>query len=166
MTTPASPTPTHIEWANLIQAGRDLISSQPAGRLPTHEHVRRAVSNAYYATFHHLAESNATALVGLPTNPTTAAVWVRIYRGLDHRTARAAMQNNRQHFSAPAQRFARVFVGLQQRRHSADYDPNAVFTANDGVMDLDRAESAILGLAQITPDERLHIATLTLIRAP
>ena len=165
MTTPASTTPAPIEWANLIQAGRDLLSPQIAGRLPTHEHIRRAVSNAYYAMFQALAENNATALVGAPTNQTTAAAWARIYRGLDHATARAALQSNRQNFSISVQGFTNAFVDLQQRRHSADYDPNAVFTASDGTMHLDRAESAILGLAQIAPDERLHIATLTLVRS-
>ena len=78
MTTPATPTPAPIEWANLIQAGRDLLSPQQAGRLPTHEHIRRAESNAYYAMFHSLAHSNATTLIGPPTNPTTTAPWSRI----------------------------------------------------------------------------------------
>ena len=165
MTTAASQTPAPIEWVNLIQAGRDLLSPQQVGRLPTHEHIRRAVSNAYYAMFHALAESNATALVGPPSNPTTAPAWTRIYRGLDHTAARSALQSNRQYFSMPAQRFTRAFVDLQQHRHSADYNPNAVFTANDGAIHLDRAESAILGFAQISPDERLHIATLTLVRS-
>ena len=165
MTTPVSPTPAPIEWANLIQAGRDLLGPMPAGRLPTHEHVRRAASNAYYAMFNALAESNAAALVGPHTNPTTAAAWTQIYRGLDHTIARRALQGNLQDFSAPAQRFTRAFVDLQQIRHSADYDPNAVFTTSDGAMHLDRAESAILGFAQISPDERLHIATLTLVRS-
>ena len=165
MTTPASPTPAPIEWTNLIQAGRDLLSPMPAGRLPTHEHVRRTASNAYYAMFHALAESNAAALVGPHTNPTTATAWTQIYRGLEHTAARRALQSNLQDFSAPAQRFTRAFVDLQQIRHSADYDPNAVFTASDGAMHIDRAESAILGFAQISPDERLRIATLTLIRS-
>ena len=66
MTTPARPTPAPIEWTNLIQAGRDLLSPQPAGRLPTHEHIRRATSNAYYAMFNALAESNANAVVARP----------------------------------------------------------------------------------------------------
>ena len=112
-----------------------------------------------------LAHSNATALIGPPTNPTTAAPWSRIYRGLDHTTARRALQSNRQEFSIPARRFTDAFVDLQQLRHSADYEPNAVFTAIDGAMHLDRAESAILGFTQITLDERLHIATITLVRS-
>ena len=165
MTTPASPMSSPIEWANLIQVGRDLLGPQGTGRLPTHEHIRRAESSAYYATFHSLAHSNATALIGPPANPTTAAAWSRIYRGLDHTTARRALQSNRQDFSTPARHFTDAFVDLQQLRHSADYDPNAVFTAIDGAMHLDRAESAILAFAQITLDERLHIATLTLVRS-
>ncbi len=165
MTTPASPTPAPIEWANLMQAGRDLLGPMRAGRLPAHEHVRRAASNAYYAMFHAPAESNATALVGPSTNPTTATAWGRIYRGLDPTAARRALQSNLQDFSAPAQRFTRAPVDLQQIRHSDDYDPNAVFAASDGAMHLDRAESAILGLAQIAPEERLHIATLTPVRS-
>jgi len=91
MTTPASPTQAPIEWANLIQARRDLLGPTPAGRLPTHEHVRRAASDAYYAMSHALAESNATALVGHSTNPTTATASARIYRGLDHTAARRAL---------------------------------------------------------------------------
>ena len=165
MTTLPSPTLAPIAWDNLIQAGRDLLGPMPSERLPTHEHVRRAASNAYYAMFNALAESNATALVGLSTKPTTATAWARIYRGLDHTTARRALQSNLQNFSAPARRFTRAFVDLQQIRHSADYDPNAAFTASDGAMHLDKAESAILSFAQISPDERLLIATLTLVRS-
>jgi len=112
-----------------------------------------------------LAESNATALIGTPTNLATSDAWSRIYRGLGHTTARAALQSNRQHFSMPAQDFTDAFVTLQQIRHSADYDPNAVFAAADGARHLDDAQSAILGFVQTTPDERLHIATLTLVRS-
>lgn len=147
MTTPAGPMSSPIEWGNLIQVARDLLSPQGTGRLPTHEHIRRAESSAYYAMFHSLSHSNATALVGLPANPTTAETWSRIYRGLYHTTARRALQSNRQDFSMPARRFTDAFVDLQHLRHSADYDPNAVFTAIDGAIRLDRAESSILAFA-------------------
>ncbi len=165
MTTPVSATPAPINWANLIQAGRDLLNPQQAGPTPSHEHVRRAASNAYYAMFHSLAHSNATALVGPPTNATTAAAWSRIYRGLDHTTARRELQRHRQDFSLQARIFTAAFADLQQRRHSADYDPNAVITTSDGALYLNRAEAAILGFAQVALDERVHIATLTLVRS-
>ena len=164
MTTPARPTPAPIDWANLIQAGRDLLNPHQSGQLPTHEHARRAASNAYYAMFHSLAHSNATTLVGPFSDPTTTAAWSRIYRGLDHTTARRELQRTRQDFSLQARVFTDAFADLQQRRHSADYDPNAVITINDGAGYLDRAESAILGFNQIALDERVHIATLTLVR--
>lgn len=114
--------------------------------------------------FHSLAHSNATTLVGPFSDPTTTAAWSRIYRGLDHTTARRELQRNRQDFSLQARVFTDAFADLQQRRHSADYDPNAVITINDGTGYLDRAESAILGFNQIAFDERVHIATLTLVR--
>lgn len=164
MTTPARPMPAPIDWANLIQAGRDLLNPQQSGQPPTQEHVRRAESNAYYAMFHSLAQSNATALVGPLTNPTTAAAWSRIYRGLDHTTARRELQRNRQELSFRARNFADTFRDMQERRHSADYDPNVVIATNDSAIYLDRAESAIVGFTQIAPDERVHIATLTLVR--
>ncbi len=164
MTTPANPTPVPIDWANLIQAGRDLLNPRQLGRLPTHEHVRRAVSDAYYAMFQALAHSNALALIGTPTDPDTAAAWSRIYRGLDHTTARRELQRHRQEFSLQARDFADTFRDLQELRHSADYDPNAAIPANDGSIYLEVAESAILGFAQITPAEKVYIATLTLVR--
>ncbi len=80
MTTPASLPPTPIDWRNLIQAGRDLLNPQQTGLAATDEHVRRAVSNAYYALFHALADSNANALIGSPNDVATAAAWSRIFR--------------------------------------------------------------------------------------
>ena len=49
--------------------------------------LRRAVSTAYYAMFHALANSNANALVGAPTN-NDAMAWNRAYRALEHGDAR------------------------------------------------------------------------------
>ncbi len=102
MTAPGSPSATAVDWRNLIQAGRDLINPQQPGSSATDEHVRRAASNAYYALFHALAESNASALIGAPSDPLTASAWSRVYRGLDHVTARRELQRHRQEFSAPA----------------------------------------------------------------
>ena len=59
MTTPAYPSPNAINWYNLINAGRDLLNPQRNGNPPTDEHIRRAISSAYYALFHALATSNA-----------------------------------------------------------------------------------------------------------
>jgi hypothetical protein len=59
MTPPANLPPNAISWQNLINAGRNLLNPQRIGDLPTDEHIRRAISSAYYALFHSLATSNA-----------------------------------------------------------------------------------------------------------
>ncbi len=164
MTTAASSPPAPVDWRNLIQAGHDLLNAQPAGNSPTNEHIRRAVSNAYYAMFHALAESNASVLVGSPSDAATAAAWSRAYRGLDHTTARRELQRHRQEFSVQGRRFANEFGDMQQFRHSADYDHTVGFTAQEAIAYLDRAQAAILDYTQTSPTERVHIATLTLIR--
>ena len=164
MTTATGPTPAPLDWRNLIQAGRDLLNPQPAGSSPTDEHIRRAVSNAYYAMFHALAESNASVLIGSPNNGVTIAAWSRVYRGLDHATARRELQRHRQDFPVQARRFARTFSDMQQLRHSADYDPTAGFNVQEAIAYLDLAEAAILDYTQTAPSERVYVAAVTLIR--
>ena len=165
MTASGIPSATPVDWRNLIQAGRDLINPQQPGSSATDEHVRRAVSNAYYAMFHALAESNASALIGAPSDRWTASAWSRVYRGLDHATARRELQRHRQEFSAPAQDFADQFADMQKLRHSADYDHRASITVDQARNWLDRTESAILNFLQVPVNERALIAALTLIRS-
>ena len=164
MTTAANSPPAPVDWRNLIQAGHDLLNVQRASNFPTNEHIRRAVSNAYYAMFHALAESNASVLVGSPRDAATAAAWSRVYRGLDHTTARRELQRHRREFSVQGRRFANEFSDMQQFRHSADYDHTAGFTAQEAIAYLDRAQAAILDYTQTALTERVYIATLTLIR--
>ena len=122
MTAPTSPPPNAIDWQNLINAGHDLLNPHWTGTQPTDEHIRRAISNAYYALFHALAASNAETLVGTPYGTVTTAAWSRVYRGLDHGLARRELQRHRHEFSAECQKFVDTFGDLQNLRHSADYD--------------------------------------------
>ena len=164
MTAPGSSPPIPIDWRNLIQAGRDLLNPQQVGNTPTREHVRRAISNAYYALFHVLAENNAAALVGTPSDAATTAAWSRVYRGLDHSRAHRELQRHQPEFSVQAQGFAKTFSDMQRFRHLADYDHTASFTAHEAMAYLDRVETAILDYTQVATSERVYIATLTLIR--
>jgi uncharacterized protein (UPF0332 family) len=164
MTAPGIPLPTPVDWRSLIQAGRDLLNPQLVGRNPTNVHVRRAISNAYYALFHALADSNASALIGSPNDAASAAAWSRIYRGLDHSMARRELQRNRRDFSLQAQDFVDTFSDMQRLRHSADYDHNAVIPINQAIVRIAQAERAILNYSQVGMSEKLYIATLTLIR--
>ena len=164
MTTPAYPSPNAINWYNLINAGRDLLNPQRNGNPPTDEHIRRAISSAYYALFHALATSNADVLIGPPQDQKTAEAWTRVYRSLNHGPARQILRRHRQEFSQGSQIFADTFSDLQNQRHSADYDPNAVFTGNQPTIWLAEAEVAIIDYLQVDHSERAYIAALTLIR--
>ena len=164
MTAPTSPPTNAIDWQHLINAGHDLLNPHWTGTQPTDEHIRRAISNAYYALFHALAASNAETLVGTPYGTVTTAAWSRVYRGLDHGLARRELQRHRHEFSAECQKFVDTFGDLQNLRHSADYDHNAVFTAQEGSVALAEAEAAINDYIQADRNERTYIATVTLIR--
>ncbi len=164
MTTARGLPPTPVDWRQLVQAGYDLLDTRRGVFTPTGGHVRRAISNAYYALFHALAESNADMLIGSPGDALAVAAWSRIYRGLDHSPARRELRRHRHEFSAPARNFADTFDLMQQLRHSADYDHTAVITAQEARGHLSQTEAAILGYLQSSVSERLYIATLTLIR--
>lgn len=165
MTWSSSSPPAPIDWQNLIQGGRDLLNLQPTGDPPTNEHIRRAISNAYYALFHALSLGNAAALIGTPTDSVSASAWSRVYRALDHGTARRALQRYRQELSPQAQTFVDTFSDLQQLRHSADYDHAAVLTSHQASIRLQQAQTAILDYLQVDAGERAYIATITLARS-
>ena len=120
--------PTPINWTDLIAAGRATLIPQPPAIQPAPGAVRRAISTAYYAAFHALTASNANVLIGPAHDQLTANAWMRTYRGLNHNHAKAQLQYNRDSLSGDAQIFADLFRDLQNERHNADYNPQAIFT--------------------------------------
>ena len=134
------------------------MNPQPTGDPPTNEHIRRAISNAYYALFHALSQANASALIGTPTDAASASAWSRVYRALDHGAARREL-------SPPAQTFVDTFSDLQLLRHSADYDHTAVLTSHQASIRLQQAQTATLDYLQVDANERAYIATLLLARS-
>ena len=58
-----------------------------------------------------------------------------------------------------------AFIDLQNWRHLADYDPNAVFTRYDAVTLINRAEDAIRGFVDADAMERRAFAAHVLFRA-
>src|ERR1044072_6844098 len=104
----------------LIVVAQDL--SKRTGRRPRQAFMRRAVSTAYYAMFHALARLCADELIGGKHSKTTA--WSRVYRALDHKSAKTVLQSKEAIALSPlVAAFGRAFATLQERRHQADYDP-------------------------------------------
>ncbi len=145
-------------------AGKRMLVSQPPVRQPTSADIRRAISTAYYAAFHALTTSNADALIGPAHDPLAIDTWIRIYRGLSHKYAKAQLQNNRSSLPVDAQIFADLFRDLQNERHNADYNPLAVFTIQTATTWLNKAEVAITDFLQLGRNDRAAIAIFTLTR--
>jgi len=114
--------------------------------------------------FHALAASNADCLVGAPQGDLDRHAWLRAYRGLDHRDARRNLNQDRQMFTPPVQRFIDTFGELQDARHAADYDPSRVITPSEAMHWIHRAEAAIGEFLRVHQSERTAVAIQALIR--
>ena len=102
-----------MRWQDLIATSRLLTSTPDPNTAPLPDSLRRAVSTAYYAVFHALANSNADCLIGVPTSPLLEHTWQRARRGLDHTPARRNLEQDRHRFSPPVQEFITTFAALQ-----------------------------------------------------
>lgn len=149
---------------NLIQAARDLVESANPDD-PHNSHFRRAISTAYYALFHCLAESSANLLAGEdPANRSNRA-WRQTYRALNH----GAVKNRRNRrefkteFPQETQDFAKVFVEIRDKRNRADYDPTGSLSKLDAEQAIDDAEDAINDFMSIESGERRNFALYLLL---
>ena len=110
-----------------LSAAAKLLAEHPRRGRPPEANLRRAISTAYYALFHCLAENCADMMVGGSGARRSRDAWRQVYRSLEHGTARRrcgdwrAMQN----YPAVVTNFATDFVEMQDLRHTADYDPLA-----------------------------------------
>ena len=156
--------------ARLIDVATQLTLS--SNDTPEHqERLRRAVSTAYHAMFHFLANSNANALIGDPTNDNNAMAWNRAYRALEHNDARSRFRHARSRFRHAGhmdpfprvvKEFAATFNRLQGERHTADYNPSPTFTGSGALRTIDQARQAIIRFAGASPEVRRDLATYIL----
>lgn len=155
-----------MNWEQLIAISR-LLAEPPAqgevrGR-PQQARLRRAISTAYYAMFHALAESNSNTLIGSTRDLRNSVEWTRTYRALDHGRARNQMNSSEiSQFPVRMLDFAYTFVDLQRQRHDADYNPHATFTRSDTFSAIGRAEDAIQGLIEGSTRKRRALAAMVL----
>lgn len=156
-----------MNWEQLIAIARRLADAPEHGERrgrPQQMQLSKAISAAYYAMFHALARSNADTLIGASPPFRTLPAWVQAYRALDHGPAKNRMQSGLNAFPAAVQTFGRVFVDLQNQRHSADYDPNAEFTRAYALRLINRAEAAITAFEAAPSVERKTFAAHVLFR--
>ena len=148
---------------DLIATAHSLAEGDP--RRPSQANLRRAVSTAYYAVFHCLAGTAADLLIG----GSRSEAWHRVYRALEHGSAKSACRNRQamQRFPPEIQGFADTFVTLQKARQGADYALDARFDKPDVLAAIDSAETAIARIEQAdTRHRRAFVVHVLFKRRP
>jgi uncharacterized protein (UPF0332 family) len=136
--------------------------AEKSSRSPTLR--RRAVSTAYYAMFHTLAELCADELLGAETSRRSNE-YVRIYRSLDHgalKTAFGAAPLNR---ATALQSIGNRVVRLQSERIRSDYLPQqALYTTEQSIDLVKSAKAALLSIAELSHGDRRTLAVHLLFK--
>ncbi len=150
--------------ADFIATARDLAQANTRGR-PRETNLRRAVSTAYYALFHGLAECCADMLVGGSGANRSQAAWRQTYRALQHGTIRQRCQHQAviRKFSTEIQNFAIQFVILQKERHRADYDPEGVYNKDEVLQKITEVERRLKGFTKVPARDRRAFAIYVLL---
>jgi hypothetical protein len=129
---------------------------------PRQTSLRRAVSSAYYALFHALAGLCADKLVGF-SKPWD--VYVPIYRSLDHGRAKDVFKRISSHRGPGVAIIGQTFILLQERRHTADYDPFPFPFGRAETLDLiDQSRQAIVQISKLADEDRVFVATQLIAR--
>ena len=155
---------------DFITTARRLATGSRRGR-PLETDLRRAISTAYYALFHCLANCCADTIVGSSGSNRSRPAWNQAYRALEHGLTRRRCENRGMmaRFPRDVQDFARLFVLMQKMRHAADYDPDASDTpelalSRDFILQLiDNAEGAIRSFNQVPIADRRAFAVYVLL---
>lgn len=157
----------------MSQLAEDLLSQADAlakidPRRPKAANLRRAVSAAYYALFHHLIGSAGQLFAGAQDSDwPLVALTTRAFNHGEMRAASRALQNAQPPevfrplwtrygvaSNADLSLVADSFVSLQELRHSADYDLNANFLRADVVAAVQRARDAIAAWNRLRQQNR------------
>ena len=149
---------------DFIAIAKDL-AARSGNDSPGQSGLRRAVSTAYYALFHCLANCCADTLVGGPGSGRSEPAWHQAYRALQHGTTRSRCNNLGmiQRFPVEIQDFARQFVRMQRKREDADYDPSLTLVRADVIVAIERTEQCIAQFDAAPDRDRRAFAVYVLL---
>jgi len=129
---------------------------------PRRTSLRRAISSAYYGLFHALAALCANQLVGYSKH---WDFYGPIYRTLDHGKAKDVLRRISNSRGSTIAFIGQTFILLQERRHTADYDPAPFPFGRAETIDLiEQARQAIAQIGTLTDDKPLFLATQLISR--
>ena len=156
---------------DLLDQASHLAMREP--RRPRQASLRRAVSSAYYALFHLLADEGARRLA--PAQP--ALLRRQVQRGFAHRdmqdVCRQFATGSAGKGTAPLlqpplepelRQVARAFVELQDARHDADYNLSASFDRVDVLQKVRLVREAVGAWRQVrsSPNAAVFLAAMLL----
>lgn len=149
----------------LIATCHRLVSPQDPE--PTEADLRRAISTAYFASFHALAQISADGLVGDDVETRPRRAWVEVYRGLSHGPCSKACEKAKSiGFPEEIEGFADNFVQLQIARKRVDYDPTCQTDRETAQLWIAMAEVSIRKLFEADNKSKIAFATWVLITSP
>ena len=163
----AIPNPEHLfEQADRLAAGG-------VGR-PRQADIRRAISASYYGLFHAVVSAAADLVIG--QNNRAQPRYGLVYRSIDHQRLRelcndaqkqALPERYRRYapqggFGTDIKAFATAVVELQEKRHTADYDPMVQMKQSDAILLTGTARAALTRFQNANADDRAIFLTLLL----
>ena len=157
---------------HLFEQANKLITIQ-AGP-PRQVDIRRAISAAYYATFHATITAAADQFIGI-TNRDTSRYGL-VYRSVSHTWLRDLCKevqkpnlSNKFKPHAPTNgfgpnitAFAAAVVELQEKRHAADYDVMIRMNKSDAVLAISTARAALRRFNKTSKARRLAYLSVLL----
>ncbi|WP_210405398.1 hypothetical protein [Rhodophyticola sp. CCM32] len=116
--------------------------------------------------FHALCRNCADCLIGGTNSARSAPAWRQAYRAVEHTYAKRQCANQQviAKFPKEIEDFSSQFKTLQEKRHSADYDPHARFTKTDVDTAIDTAELAIRSFQSTRIKDRRAFAAWTTMK--
>jgi hypothetical protein len=150
--------------ADLLKTAAHLAA--PHKGKPRQADLLRAASTTYYALFHALARCCADSLLGGQGSARSAPAWRQVYRALDHGAAKDACKRQAiiSKFPGAIQDFANMFVMMQAKRHSADYDPDEKVFKSTVLADISAVEVAIGDFENCSLKDKRAFCTLVLFK--
>lgn len=159
---------------HLLEQAEHLIERRPDGGEPREVELRRAVSAAYYGVFHYILAAATDEFVG--PQDRGSPIYTLVYRSIDHRALRNLCAEVKKPnastkyskyappvgFARDLQNFAGSVLDLQEKRHSADYDPSVSLGTRAARLAIATARRAIARFAEVSRAERQIFLALLL----
>ena len=131
----------------------------------TETDLRRAYSDLYYALFHKLCDTVASAVPMRPDFAPSREVYTALYRSVDHGTIERQCRDRKIDRFGPAMtKFAQQFIAFKDVRELADYDPLAKFEISSVRTAIQIAESVLAEFDGCGESERRSFAFYVAVR--